>query len=371
MKLKKAFRNLFHAVLIFLITWALLEVALTVFDPYLFRGFYEYDPDLGFRVRPEMTSNEFGFNDYNHTHEKPADTYRVLVLGDSFSWLGGLDCNYVGLLRKRFAENPREFKKKIEVINAGYSMIGPPQEFRILKKYGMLYHPDLVVLAFFAGNDFTDSNLYRKRIVLNSVLYDIDVRNEMHWFGFPIVAKSRVWQMFSEFNAIYTAMEEKRRMKKLLNCGFPERPVFTKAGYARSLETNFKFMAKSGPIDFKPEIENAERVVHRMREYLQDQHRVQFAVAILPAEVQVDPAVLKEMWTLPERPNLFFAQDQIKAFLDGEQIPYRDLTSEFLKEAPKRRLYLLRDGHWNREGNELAADLVYPWLVKRLKAQGL
>src|SRR5882757_4992193 len=75
------------------------EILMIVLEPYLFKGFYEYDPDLGFRVRAhapfrETVTNQFGFNDRDYPLQKTPGVFRVLVVGDSFSWAGGRDGNY-------------------------------------------------------------------------------------------------------------------------------------------------------------------------------------------------------------------------------------------------------------------------------------
>jgi hypothetical protein len=141
--------------IVLLVTWLLLEIALIFLDPYLFKGFFQYDSELGFRVRPHTNgSNEFGFNDIDRPHVKPANTYRIIVLGDSFNWAGGTSCNYIGLLGKKL-EVERIHGKKIEVINVVYPATGPYEEFLVLKRFGLQYDPDLVILGFFTGNDFS------------------------------------------------------------------------------------------------------------------------------------------------------------------------------------------------------------------------
>src|SRR5581483_740352 len=99
-------------------TWLLLEIVLIVAEPVLFRGFYQYDPELGFKVRAHTSgTNEFGFNDHEHTHEKPVTNYRILFLGDSFNWSGLRDCSYTAILQNELRYLPDG--RKIEIINAG------------------------------------------------------------------------------------------------------------------------------------------------------------------------------------------------------------------------------------------------------------
>ena len=168
-----------------------MEVSMIIMEPHLFHGFYQYDPDLGFRVRAfARGSNRFGFFDREYPLEKIPDSFRILVLGDSFGWSNGLNGNYTALLDKMF-EN-RFGANRVDVINSGYPMTHTGEQLMVLKKFALRYNPDCLLLGFFAGNDFIDADPNRKRIVLNDVYFDIDKRNEFTLFGYPIVFKSRL-----------------------------------------------------------------------------------------------------------------------------------------------------------------------------------
>ena len=75
-----------------------------VLEPYLFKGLYEYDPDLGFRVRAYYPidqgtiTNKFGFNDDDYPLQKTPGIYKIWVVGDSFGWAGGREGNYTAIL---------------------------------------------------------------------------------------------------------------------------------------------------------------------------------------------------------------------------------------------------------------------------------
>ena len=134
------------------------EILMIVLEPYLFKGFYEYDPDLGFRVRAYYPmdqgtiTNKFGFNDDDYPLQKTPGIYKILVVGDSFGWAGGREGNYTAILERQL-ENHCGYHR-IDVINSGYLMTQTAEQLVMLKKYGLQYHPDLVILGFFVGNDF-------------------------------------------------------------------------------------------------------------------------------------------------------------------------------------------------------------------------
>jgi hypothetical protein len=175
---------------------ALGEVSMIILEPCLFTGLYEYDPDLGFRVRAHYPTqggltNKFGFNDQDYPEHKSPGIFRILVVGDSFSWAGGRDGNYTTLLERRLESHYGYHK--IDVINAGYPMTHTAEQLAMLKKYGLQYNPDLVILGFFVGNDFIDANPNRKRIVVNDTYIDINPLEEHRFLGYPIVPQSRLW----------------------------------------------------------------------------------------------------------------------------------------------------------------------------------
>lgn len=173
---------------------AILEAAMIVLDPVLGTGFYQYDGDLGFRVRAYAHgTNRFGFNDRDYALDKPEGTFRILVVGDSFGWAGGRDGNYTEVLEALLTE--RYGERRVEVINSGYPMTHTGEQLAMLRKFGLQYDPDLVILGFFVGNDFVDSDRHRKRIVVNDTIIDVDRRRERVLFGYPIDPQSRLLHM--------------------------------------------------------------------------------------------------------------------------------------------------------------------------------
>lgn len=168
-----------------------IEVVMIVVDPLLSNGFYQYDEELGFQVRPHAQgANSFGFNDREYPIEKPANSYRILVLGDSFSWAGKGEANYTAILEEKLSQ--RRKNGQVEVINAGYPMLGTFEELQLLKKYGLKFSPDMIILSFFVGNDFLESDPNRKRIVVNDSYIDIDRRSETVIWGYPIPPQPRL-----------------------------------------------------------------------------------------------------------------------------------------------------------------------------------
>lgn len=140
------------------------------------------------------------------------------MVGDSFGWAGGLEGNYTALLETMFER--RDGSHKIDVINTGYPGTHTGEQLVVLKKYGLQYNPDLVILAFFAGNDFFEADPNRKRIVVNGCLVDIDKRHEHRFLGYPVITRSRALVFLKQNTRFITG--PKRLWKREKN-GPPQR----------------------------------------------------------------------------------------------------------------------------------------------------
>ncbi|MGE3913748.1 MAG: hypothetical protein AB7K36_30665, partial [Chloroflexota bacterium] len=133
---------------------------------------FEPDPVLAFAHAPNQTAdipigehprkkykyhtNNYGLRkDTDIEIQKPAGTYRVLVLGDSQT--GGYVDNadsYTSLLEDRW--QARASGVKVETLNAGIIGYAPQQEYYWYLTRGRSLQPDLVVLSLYVGNDMRD-----------------------------------------------------------------------------------------------------------------------------------------------------------------------------------------------------------------------
>lgn len=160
------------------------EILIRIFQPSQIRSQFmtRPDPPLGFSLTPNYKNllvtpdtscmveiNKDGFRDYEYSPDKDSSVYRIMVLGDSFvfGWGVNMEDSFPKKLEKELNEtHPLPEITKYEVMNTGGYGYGTLQEYLFYKQRGYLYHPDLVILAFFK-NDVEESNasmwkLYRK-----------------------------------------------------------------------------------------------------------------------------------------------------------------------------------------------------------------
>jgi hypothetical protein len=152
-----------------------LEIAIRLFGP-IFPGQYDTGAYLvrdaalghfhaphfdGWIKAPEFTThvqiNGYGLRDRRETYEKPAGTFRIVLLGDSYieavqveQWQGVAE-----RLERRLNQNA---SRPVEVINAGVAAYGTGQEYLLLDRLGETLQPDLVLVLFFVGNDVTNND---------------------------------------------------------------------------------------------------------------------------------------------------------------------------------------------------------------------
>ena len=168
------FRNALLAFLSLVVALAICEVLLRVFGAEVLPkpDLYVVDPDVGKRMRPGWKGDEFGapveinskgLRDRELPYEKPPGTFRILALGDS--WTFGFRMQepdaYPRQLERILREHAsaRGDARQIEVINAGVIGYSTDQEAAYLRVEGWKYQPDLVLVNYYPVND-THNKLY-------------------------------------------------------------------------------------------------------------------------------------------------------------------------------------------------------------------
>ncbi|MCH7885305.1 MAG: SGNH/GDSL hydrolase family protein [Planctomycetes bacterium] len=159
-----------------LVSVCVAEAAIRLLDlapplPQQYQDFID-DPYLAFRKKPNTfrtgtsksrefdfsyRTNSAGFRDREHTLEKPAGVFRIVAVGDSFSWGAGAAFEETYLVRLEALLNRRSHgHPEVEIIKAGQPRYFPEMERHLLEHYGMAYEPDLVLVTFLP-NDVVDT----------------------------------------------------------------------------------------------------------------------------------------------------------------------------------------------------------------------
>lgn len=143
---------------------------------------YVKDPYLPFKQKPlsivsgRSRTNEYnyvykhnslGFRDVEHTIKKPEGVFRILGLGDSFTYGQGASFEETYLYRlEKMLNERRGSHPRVEIIKAGMRRYFPEIERMFLEYYGLKYQPDLILIGF-VPNDVIDTFLGLEAIELD------------------------------------------------------------------------------------------------------------------------------------------------------------------------------------------------------------
>jgi len=146
-------------------SWLAAELALMAIvpDPIVWRDpqeSYVHDSELIQRMTPNQTAythsfpvhtNSFGLRDREFSVMPPPGTVRILCLGDSLTFGAGVGSEETYPKQLEALLNS-ERSGKYEVINAGVSAYDTWQEVDYLKREGLRFKPDLVVIGVYAND---------------------------------------------------------------------------------------------------------------------------------------------------------------------------------------------------------------------------
>jgi hypothetical protein len=124
-----------------------------------------YDPNQNLQYLNRVKWNKTGYFDHDYSVIKPADVYRVVLIGDSYveSVQVPLGSTFHKLTEE--AVNKSGFtlnNKRYEMIALGNSGFGQRENLDVLRTQGLKYDPDLVIVTL-CGNDFCDDDPVLKR----------------------------------------------------------------------------------------------------------------------------------------------------------------------------------------------------------------
>jgi lysophospholipase L1-like esterase len=340
----------------------------------LFRS-QDFNSRVGYELRPGesylyvslngefenfVLHNQRGLHDIEHDIAKPEDVFRVLVLADSYGHAREVppEDNFARLLEE-WLNSTAPLDLTVEVINAGHFGLGTTQEYLYYTTEGHRYDPDLVLLAFYVGNDVLDNHapLVRAWNDINTVDFptfapDGELRQPGMAWGRRILS----WLRHNSFVAHTLAggTEEVERVEVGDPGAVTERALHVPMGvYLPPDETWTDAWTVTGyalaELKAAVEADGARLAVFvipdRRQVYDEDWN------ATLDRLPDLDPATLDR-----DRPA-----QAILALLAEHDIAALSLLDLF--RATGQRLYFKIDGHFNPAGHALTAEEVSGWLI--------
>jgi hypothetical protein len=155
----------------------------------------------GTEFHTQYSINSLGFRDREFTTAKPEGTFRILVLGDSYTEGYGVEADetFSKQLEKSLNANS---EKNYEVINTGVASFSPIIEYLTLKKKGLALNPDLVLLNFDWSDPMDDYRYSKFAVMEGDELVAINSEPDAPSTFFSEIRsfmskKSRVYQFFA------------------------------------------------------------------------------------------------------------------------------------------------------------------------------
>ena len=302
-----------------------------------------------------MITDANGFR--NSPPEKPV--YDIVALGDSFTRASGVASAWPQLLAE-YADG--------EVLNLADVGLGPQDELKVLKEYGLSKQPQWVILAYFEGNDLYDIASYEQAnpfILFRFGRYMLD----------QIIDSQRNQKQPTEAPA-----NSNYQYPISVTINNQDLPLAFFTYYVSWLSADRETLASSKNYHL------AEDIILQMQE-LSEGSGARFLLVYVPSkehvylpflsDVDLQTRVFTDVPTLKLDAAGFLQFTNIRAtpeltlqsmddqssllaeFAADHQIHFLDLTATFQEEAGMgTELYYRFDTHWNQRGHDLAAETI-------------
>lgn len=347
------------------------------------------DPVLGLALTPSMRVwqsreggawtlvNSHGWRDLERTEKKPAGTYRVAVLGDSVVQASEVpfEQSLCAQLESGLQRANARPGLKVEVLCFGVAGFGTAQELLAYRHHVTRFAPDFVVLVFYPGNDVTDNWKPFNHPQKLSPYFTLDGNRLVLDDSFLRTKAFR--DRTSLLGRTYYALLRHSRVVQLVH-------LARTRGYVRG--SNLKLLGPGDPPEiYGPPLDRdwveawriTEALIRQMHHEVKDAG-VGFGVAIssTPAQVYADRALREAAMREDGIRDLFYPDDRIQALGREDAFPVLSLGAPMQTVAEQRGIFLhgsppdtpVGVGHWNVEGNRIAAEWIGRWLIDLWRA---
>lgn len=382
-RLREFSKGALLTVISLLVCVAFVEIAVRLIEPReVMRYFYsQNDPVLHHRFKPNTSgwykTNEFntdykinslGLRDKEYSIQKPSNTFRILMLGDSFTEGDGVFSHetFSKQLEQKLQSLPGS--GRYEVINAGVGSYSPLLEYLYLKTQGLQLDPDLVILNFDLSDVYDDFS-YTSLAIFDSTGVPVAVRPTSESPGLlkgPLAA-IKDWvknntQLYNFIRIRITPMlEMMKRQEGNLN-GDIRRDKYA--------------LLRESYVDHDSNWALTYKYLLLTRDLLRS-HRIDFWLTVYPYGLQVHPHEWKSgraYWQFkPDTVYSTWPQEKLERWATANGIHAINMCPDFSERSKTVfPLFLDNNGHWVAEGHRLVADVLYrnlePYLTEKQKA---
>jgi lysophospholipase L1-like esterase len=323
--------------------------------------------------------NRAGFRDVEHAAAKPARTVRILVLGDSFveAMHVPLEATFPRLLEQNL--NGDHSAGPVEVVSAGVSGYGTASEVLLFEHEGKRYQPDLVVLAFYPGNDVKNNSptledtlkpVYATDGSLQKVMSTEHKEKEHGWRA--LVARSAAYHYCRQS----LLLRHPQLAQRLVRLGLLKREAVKAAPQRDGIPVDYGLYAPAPSPDWQEAWQHTESLLERLRQAVAASG-ARFAIAILSSRDQVYPNWWQEIVSAHpgmqgQTWDLDGPQHRIEAWCAAHAVPCVALAPPFRAAAARggEPLHYRHDGHFTAAGHRLAASTLADFLTQQQLVAG-
>jgi hypothetical protein len=351
--------------------------------------FWEPDPLLGTRLIPDKegwwTQEEFefrvpvrinsaGWRDVEHSLVKPAGVYRIVILGDSF--IEAMQVPLQDTIGRRLEQELNQSAEgaRYEVISLGVSGYGTASEMLVYREIGRLYKPDLVLLAFYPGNDVHNNSpkletvlppVYSEDGSLDRVTAGNKRTARVSLLG-RILGSSQAYRFFRKM----VLTQHPALAGWLVEAGLVQPGAVTESPVRAGVPLDYWVYASVVDPDWQDAWRHTESLLTEFRRMVET-NGSRFVVVVIAGREQVDrrsweeivrthPALQDGAW------NVYGPEQRLSRWCDEKRIIFLRLSDAFLAaRGTAGPLYYRYDGHWTPAGHRVAADTITRFLRDR------
>jgi len=300
-----------------------------------------------------VSVNSKGWVDIEHPLVKDDNTYRILIIGDSFAenFQVPFEKTHAKLIEKWLKEKYPH--KNFEIMSMGLGNSGTISSFLILENYGLAYNPDLVVHIFYTGNDVFNNS----QTLQNDDKHPyITFSENNHEIIYPKIQENFIYQtknyLKDNLLTVWLILNAKRKLVRTnLNQSYPfEYNIYNQENFT--------------------DIENAWEITEKTLSLIKQSANKNQARYILFATANNEQINI-EVWDeiLHKYPNLkninmnFKKPDQkLNEICTRQKIDCEFMFDYFMsykQKNPNTLTHYKIDGHWNEVGTQLAAEFMF------------
>jgi SGNH hydrolase-like domain, acetyltransferase AlgX len=301
-----------------------------------------YINQAGFRVpRPNV----------EYTLAKPANTYRVMILGPSFAfgWGADYELSFAGVLQQLLQESAFTGEKKLEIIDAGVPAMPLVPQLVWFERVGKHYEPDLVLQVVYGSMAIKSSS--EPRFAVDDKGYLVPVNADASWRWRETFKKVATvfygWLLWTKLNEAYfphpgdssgVVLGAGREMAASRNFD----PTNSEVREAMHVYSNLSGIVRAAGAQLLVVYVPLSYAIHR-----EDESRWRhLGIRDIPRQMAFDAAFV--------------------LYLNEHQIPSIDITQQLKQSAAVgQRMYYWLDIHWTPAGNAAAARAVAEYLIGR------